>query len=272
MAFLPTSIQFNHHKEGLDVSLLPQDILPKSFKHHRANPFKSSSTSNVMEHNFCNPFVPRASVVRYPNAIFEIRLHLNGIALCVEVVQHDNYVLVTGRLVPRAKKDCQGLISNLIWSDQACGNFGRDIPLRLNPGTQILILERYQDCGDFVIRYTIRNSPVSVPTCAQYAQLDAYSARQCRPHNQDICGGNGGLAGAWATPCGKGAGCTCPPGAVGLNGGQGVWQNQGAYQGQGYHYPSGCNIGASFNAGVSTTTAPQPAVAQVPPNQEGLPL
>ncbi|KAF8515756.1 hypothetical protein BU17DRAFT_67685 [Hysterangium stoloniferum] len=214
-----------------------------------------------MEFNLSNPFVPRASIIRYPNGVFEIRLHLHGIASSVEIVQHDNYVLATGRLIPRARKDCQGLISNLI-----------------------VILQRHQDCDDYVIRYTLRNRIVSVPTCAQYAQLDAYSTRPFAPYQQDIYGGSGGLAGCGAGPCAKGADCTCLPGTVGLNGGQGVWQNQGVSHAQGYYYPhqyphyphhSGFNIGASFNAGVGPgVTAPQaaPAVAQPIPNQEGFPL
>ncbi|KIJ37608.1 hypothetical protein M422DRAFT_259968 [Sphaerobolus stellatus SS14] len=89
-----------------------------------------------MECTLSNPFVPRASIIRYPNGIFEMRLHLHGVSSTVEVVPHENYVLVTGRLVPRARIDRFGYASSLVWSDQACGYFSRDIPVRLSPGTR----------------------------------------------------------------------------------------------------------------------------------------
>jgi len=131
-----------------------------------------------MECTLSNPFVPRASIIRYPNGIFEMRLHLHGVSSTVEVVPHENYVLVTGRLVPRARIDRFGYASSLVWSDQACGYFSRDIPVRLSPGTRIVILERRQDCDDLVIRYTLRNAYVPLSGCGQGAQFDAYSAQR----------------------------------------------------------------------------------------------
>lgn len=75
--------------------------------------------------------------MRYPNGTFELRLHVHGVPSDVQLVAHDNYVLVTGRIVPRARIDAQGRVSTLLWSDYPCGYFGRDIPLNLNPSTEV---------------------------------------------------------------------------------------------------------------------------------------
>ena len=108
-----------------------------------------------MEFAITNPFVPRyvvccqnicrdasnhlhsASIIRFPNGVFEMRIHTHGICSAVEVVPHDNYVLVTGRMIPRARRDFFGHPSALVWSDNSCGYFSRDIPIRLSPGTRV---------------------------------------------------------------------------------------------------------------------------------------
>ncbi|KIJ53635.1 hypothetical protein M422DRAFT_42738 [Sphaerobolus stellatus SS14] len=162
-----------------------------------------------MEHDQCNPFVPRATIIRFPNGIFELRLHLHGIVSAVEVVPHDNYVLIRGYLVPRARRDCQGLVSSITWSDTPCGVFSRDIPLRLSPNTLLQILERRQDCDDYVIRYTLRNGVSPVRTCAHLAQLDAFSTKPCKCGiARDPCGSaiyTGSATGGKACGCGSGA-------------------------------------------------------------------
>jgi len=91
-------------------------------------PFACHATNNIPH---------SASIIRFPNGIFELRMHLHGVASATEVVPHDNYVLVRGRLAPRARTDYSGNVSALVWSDQPCGVFSRDIPIRLNPGTLV---------------------------------------------------------------------------------------------------------------------------------------
>ena len=71
----------------------------------------------------------------------------------------------------------------MVWTDQACGRFGRDVRINLSPGTEVgifnlisfpysllifwlfptflqqyVVLEQLQEDDDYVIRYTIRNS------------------------------------------------------------------------------------------------------------------
>ncbi|GJJ07991.1 hypothetical protein Clacol_002198 [Clathrus columnatus] len=153
-----------------------------------------------MIHTLGNPFVPR-----FPNGIFEIRLHVHGVASEVQLVAHENYVLVTGRLVPRARVDAFGRVSTLLWTDYPCGYFGRDIPLNLNSATDIVILERRQEAEDLVIRYTLRARAVAY-TCAPFARVDQLSGR---PYLQPFQ--NDPFFSAQYGPCGKGAACTCGP-------------------------------------------------------------
>jgi hypothetical protein len=80
---------------------------------------------------------PRATVTRYVNATFEARIHLPGAAAHVDVVPHDNFVVVTGSLAPRVRTDAEGKASTLVFTDQPCGVFGRDIPVSLTPGTEV---------------------------------------------------------------------------------------------------------------------------------------
>ncbi|KAF8522805.1 hypothetical protein JB92DRAFT_2827467 [Gautieria morchelliformis] len=134
--------------------------------------------SHHMEYTTTNPFVPKATLTRYVNSIFELRLHLPGIVSHVDIVPHDNYILVTGRISPRVRKDCENRLSTVEWSDQQCGHFGRDVPVNLAPGTQasagslqlfhtthanplpkqLVVLECRQECDDYIVRFAIRNS------------------------------------------------------------------------------------------------------------------
>ena len=79
----------------------------------------------------------RASVVRYANSIFEARIHLPGAAAHIDVVPHENFILVTGSLAPRVQIDAEGKASTLVFTDQPCGVFGRDIPVNLTAGTEV---------------------------------------------------------------------------------------------------------------------------------------
>ncbi|GJJ14152.1 hypothetical protein Clacol_008412 [Clathrus columnatus] len=158
-----------------------------------------------MIHTLGNPFVPRSSIIRFPNGIFEIRLHVHGVASEVQLVAHDNYVLVTGRLAPRARIDALGRVSTLLWSDYPCGYFGRDIPLNLNSATEVLVLERRQEAEDLIIRYTLRPKAVAY-NCAPFARVDQFSGRG---HVQSVY--NDAFAPTQITPCGKGAACACGP-------------------------------------------------------------
>ena len=82
----------------------------------------------------------RASVVRYPNGTFEARIHLPGAATHIDVVPHENFILVTGSLATRARVDSDDKPSNLAFTDQPCGVFGRDIPVNLTAGTEVVSL------------------------------------------------------------------------------------------------------------------------------------
>ncbi|KIM71965.1 hypothetical protein PILCRDRAFT_747139, partial [Piloderma croceum F 1598] len=115
-----------------------------------------------MEHQF----VPQISLYRLQNAVFELRVHLylpHNAYLAVadvELTRHGDCLLVSGNVSPYAGGDCfhwsQGTV---VWTDQLCGRFGRTIPMGLSPGTEYVILDRRVECGDYVIRYTLRNTP-----------------------------------------------------------------------------------------------------------------
>jgi len=211
-----------------------------------------------MEHNLLNPFVPRASIIRFPNGIFEMRFHLHGVASALEVVPHDSFVLVRGRLAPRARRDLLGNVSAVVWSDQPCGIFSRDIPLRLNPGTQIQILEHRQDCDDYVVRYTLRNAALPIRTCG--AQFDAYSQI---PYNHGPYGAASSYGAAGygrATPCGKGAACACGP--TGLAG-TSVFP-----PGVGF----GPGVGPAFSVGINYNSHDGVRVADTAPTVNAVPV
>ena len=82
-------------------------------------------------------FEHRATVIRFPNSTFEARIHLPGAAAHIDVVPHGNFLLVTGSLTPRVRADSEGRVSTLLFSDQPCGVFGRDIPVNLAAGTEV---------------------------------------------------------------------------------------------------------------------------------------
>ncbi|KAF8522861.1 hypothetical protein JB92DRAFT_2886515 [Gautieria morchelliformis] len=140
-----------------------------------------------MEFTTANPFVPKATVIRYANATFEARIHLPGAAAHIDVVPHDNFVLVTGSLAPRVRADAEGKASTLVFTDQPCGVFGRDIPVSLTPGTELIVLSAHQDCDDYVVRYTIRNSLTPRANCADFA--NAAAGCKCPPGMKGTCGG-----------------------------------------------------------------------------------
>lgn len=125
-------------------------------------------------HTLSNPFVPRASVVRFSNGVFEIRLHMQGVASDVQLVPHENYILVTGRVAPRAHIDANGTTSKVLWADYPCGYFGRDVQLKISPNTTIVVLERRQESDGLVIRYTLRPK-AGMPYGVVYPQIDAFS-------------------------------------------------------------------------------------------------
>lgn len=85
----------------------------------------------------------RASVVRFSNGVFEIRLHMQGVASDVQLVPHENYVLVTGRVSPRAHIDANGTTSKVLWADYPCGYFGRDVQLKIGPNTTVSFDDSY---------------------------------------------------------------------------------------------------------------------------------
>ena len=82
-------------------------------------------------------FEHRATVIRFPNSTFEARIHLPGTAAHIDVVPHGNFLLVTGSLTPRVHIDSEGRANTLLFTDQPCGVFGRDIPVNLAAGTEV---------------------------------------------------------------------------------------------------------------------------------------
>jgi len=211
-----------------------------------------------MEATSVNPFVPRATVIRFPNSTFEARIHLPGAAAHIDVVPHGNFILVTGSLTPRVRPDSEGRVSTLLFSDQPCGVFGRDIPVNLAAGTEIVVLSTYQDCDDYVIRYTVRNSISPRPNCADIANANAAAASgpcPCPPGQKGSCGRGIPTAPGPVVPSLTGT-CAVPPallhrgsGVIASAGyGPGRLYGYGAY-GYGYGYAYGCGNGASYPYG-----------------------
>ncbi|KAF8583167.1 hypothetical protein K439DRAFT_1634668 [Ramaria rubella] len=192
-----------------------------------------------MEHTLCNPFIPRASVYRFPNGIFEIHIHLPGFVSDVEVTPHENYVILQGNFIPRGlRRDVNG--RGLVWTDQAFGRFGRDIPIGLNPGTEYVLLEHRHDCDDYVIRYTVRNRFANRGVCAPIIP------------NANPCTCNGRVNGQGG--CGQGAGFNQGIG-FGFNG-----TNAYGHHGKSYSFGASYNNGYggySVNAAVNGGNVPQ---------------
>ncbi|KAF8522803.1 hypothetical protein JB92DRAFT_1665743 [Gautieria morchelliformis] len=135
-----------------------------------------------MEHSAPNPFVPRISIFRLADAIFELRIHLylphtihaphavhSALTVAdVELTASGEHLVVSGTLTPcvrgiyHARADniksepSQGQ-GSLLWTDQPCGRFGRNIPVSLSPGAEYVVLGHYVECGDYVVRYTVRS-------------------------------------------------------------------------------------------------------------------
>ncbi|KAF8522800.1 hypothetical protein JB92DRAFT_3267661 [Gautieria morchelliformis] len=142
-----------------------------------------------MVYSALDPFVPSISIFRLPNATFELRIHLHlsytgsaassaagALAVAdVELTPNGEYLLVTGTIRPSAALRTgaepypyacantgladfhQPAHGTLVWTDQPCGRFGRDVRLALSPGTEYVVLDRRVEYGDYVVRYTLRN-------------------------------------------------------------------------------------------------------------------
>ena len=239
---------------------------------HNCQPIRSQvstpTTKDVQHFN-----IPcRASVVRYPNGTFEARIHLPGTAAHIDVVPHDNFILVTGSLATRARIDSDGKPSILVFTDQPCGVFGRDIPVNLTAGTevrdklsligcltslltqlQLIVLSAHQDCDDYVVRYTIRNSVMPRANCADSTNATAGMAKPMSPVDiQGHCGGiNAGIAvgpGGYVRP--QAGSCSVPPAILGR--GPGVYGDVGYGHGYaGYQGYAGYNHGFAHTAGIA---------------------
>ena len=105
------------------------------------------------------------SLFRLPNATFELRIHLHlpcspfssvesPLAKAdVELTSHGEHLIVSGISRPhvgagvgRAYGDSYfklhpNAYGTLVWTDQPCGHFGRDVRLGLSPGTEVRSLE-----------------------------------------------------------------------------------------------------------------------------------
>ncbi|KAF8522802.1 hypothetical protein JB92DRAFT_3094147 [Gautieria morchelliformis] len=204
-----------------------------------------------MEFTTANPFVPKATVIRYPNATFEARIHLPGAAANIDVVPHDNFVLVTGSLAPRVRTDAEGKVSTLVFTDQPCGVFGRDIPVSLTQGTELIVLSAHQDCDDYVVRYTIRNSITPRANCADVANAAAGVSRAygCKGSPKGSCGTATATGAAFNPGFVRPGACAVPPAMLGRGPeyyGYGGYTGYGAYArpygfapGSGFHHSSG---------------------------------
>ncbi|KAF8515757.1 hypothetical protein BU17DRAFT_93152 [Hysterangium stoloniferum] len=110
-----------------------------------------------MEHTELNPFVPQISIFRHPAATFEVHLHIPGVIWDVDIVPHGEYLAISGWTVPRVHLDANRGRGSLLWTDQPCGRFARDVPLKLTEGTECVVLEKRQQSGGYLVRYTVRN-------------------------------------------------------------------------------------------------------------------
>ncbi|KAF8522862.1 hypothetical protein JB92DRAFT_2886520 [Gautieria morchelliformis] len=145
-----------------------------------------------MDYSALEPFVPSISIFSLPDAVFELRLHLHlphaGSAAAsspaddlavadVELTPNGEYLVVTGIVRPSAAMGTgagaepypyacaktglaefhQAAHGPLVWTDQPCGRFGRDVRLGLSPGTEYVVLDRRVEYGDYVVRYSLRN-------------------------------------------------------------------------------------------------------------------
>jgi len=170
----------------------------------------------------------------------------------IDVVPHENLILVTGSITPRVHTDSEGRVNTLLFSDQPCGVFGRDIPVNLAAGTEIVVLSTYQDCDDYVIRYTIRNTIRPRPNCADVANASAAATSgpcPCPPGLKGSCG-RGHPTGPG--PVGSLGPCAVPPAL--LHRGPGIIASAAGYgsahlygygaYGYGHGYAYGCRNGA----------------------------
>jgi hypothetical protein len=113
-----------------------------------------------MEHTALDPFVPtyvlhtamsvaefghetcvlstRISLYRTAAAIFELHVHFSSTVSPsdVQIVPHGNYFTISGVLAPRVRWNSAG-VGILMWTDQPCGKFGRDVGINLSPGTEV---------------------------------------------------------------------------------------------------------------------------------------
>ncbi|KAF8522798.1 hypothetical protein JB92DRAFT_3094144 [Gautieria morchelliformis] len=195
---------------------------------------------------------PRATIIRYPNAVFEARIRLPGAAAHIDVVPHGNFVLVTGSLAPRVRTDAEGKPSNLVFTDQPCGVFGRDIPVNLTAGTELIVLSAHQDCDDYVFRYTIRNSITPRANCADIANAAASvsgaSGCKCPPGMKGSCGGATTTGAAFTPGFVRPGSCAVPPALLS--------RGPGYFGYDGYAGYAGYNHGFAHTSSYATGAGP----------------
>ena len=54
----------------------------------------------------------------------------------MQIVPHHDYFMISGVLAPRVRMNSAG-VGILMWTDQPCGKFGRDVGINLAPGTEV---------------------------------------------------------------------------------------------------------------------------------------
>ncbi|KAF8522806.1 hypothetical protein JB92DRAFT_1666249 [Gautieria morchelliformis] len=148
-----------------------------------------------MEHTALNPFVPKISLYRTAAAIFELHIHLSSTVYAsdVQITPHGNYFTISGALTPRVPMDSAGRLGRLMWTDQPCGRFGRDVNINLSPGTEYVVLQQLEEGHGYVIRYTIRNSSSHAPgishshnlTTPTIMSYNAFNLQQTNLENHD---------------------------------------------------------------------------------------
>ena len=99
--------------------------------------FPGESSIHNCELHLTYTLTHRATVTRFQNSTFEARIHLPGVAAHVDVVPNENLILVTGSITPRVRTDAEGRVNTLLFCDQPCGVFGRDVPVNLAAGTEV---------------------------------------------------------------------------------------------------------------------------------------
>ena len=83
----------------------------------------------------------RVSLYRTAAAIYELLIHFSGTVspYDVQIVPHHDYFTISGVLAPRVRRNSAG-VGILVWTDQPCGKFGRDVGINLAPGAEVCIV------------------------------------------------------------------------------------------------------------------------------------